>query len=711
MAQASVKTVQYMDPRIEPQPDPVYDYVIGPTQNQYYKIPASGLSDSSITFNNLTTLGVDRAYLDTFELEITARITFNIKKYQSEDHVITSVDMDDDDGFLVPRPSDWTFDSFPFNKCCEEARVNINGGAFFSQPMSYIRAKERYMNQYELSKCYENICPCHKPLGQYESGRCGVNAIDGDINEAAARNRLRYGGTSGTANPGVPPDTADQRGYPSRLAYSRGSVNQSDQGLEGGFNNSILRTGAVLTQGDGAAAVAYGYENYKVIRGSGGEFRTEVTVTWREPVFCSPFSSRYDGTYGRPLYNITSMDLSFTLQNLGNMIRISQMYSTEYGYVDSYNITIRKCQLCYQVMTIPPILNKPLTTLVPYRRFVPYVTDYNTYAGRSNQESNAQAMINGASPTTIEITSGVYTLNEVPTAIWVFCGPNKEMLQTNPSSNTPAPANGANDAVTPNLLYPAYSGNWDCNKQFAFLEHLDISLANTTQILNTAEQYDLYRIAKANGCEDSFYSWGVWDGVLQTALDYKAVRAAPDGIIYGSAQRMYNNCGSVIRLKPGVDLIVPDQPLIPGANANNMVLQVRGKFTVPPHCDGVNKYALWMLFEYVGVAAISPGQCEITMNPLGSGEVMAVSPVMSATSDATEGNLEGSGFWDGVKKVARIAAQIGDSGVISKILKKIPGASGVGDYMEKHGFGMGEPATKRNRSGGAVMGRGLNDWV
>ena len=74
MAQATVKTVQYLDPRIEPQPDPVYDYVIGPTQNQYYRIPASGFSQSSITFNNLTTLGIDRAYLDTFELELSATI-------------------------------------------------------------------------------------------------------------------------------------------------------------------------------------------------------------------------------------------------------------------------------------------------------------------------------------------------------------------------------------------------------------------------------------------------------------------------------------------------------------------------------------------------------------------------------------------------------------------------------------------------------------
>ena len=282
------------------------------------------------------------------------------------------------------------------------------------------------------------------------------------------------------------------------------------------------------------------------------------------------------------------------------------------------------------------------------------------------------------------------------------------MLQTNNPSDIVFQGNAGRLATdVPNYTWPMAFGNWDSNKQFAFLEHLNISLANTTQILNTAQPYDLYRIAKANGCEDSFYSWGIYDGV-------EAIQSDGTGVVMGGQQfpkvfQRVNNCGSVIRLKPGVDLIVPDQPLIPGANANNMVLQVTGTFVVPPHAANLHKYALWLLFEYVGVAAISPGQCEITMNPLGSGEVMAVSPVMSATSDATEGNLEGSGFWDNVKKVAKIAAQIGDSGVISKILKKIPGASGVGDYMEKHGFG--EPAGKKRNCGGAVMGRGLNDWV
>ena len=261
---------------------------------------------------------------------------------------------------------------------------------------------------------------------------------------------------------------------------------------------------------------------------------------------------------------------------------------------------------------------------------------------------------------------------------------------------------------------PSENGNWDTNRLFGFIKKINISMANTTQILATAEPHDLYRIAKANGCEDSYWSWAGDDTVNPT---YKSTYRMQEGGCTGTTPMCFG-AGSVLRLKPGVDLIVPDQPLIPGANANNMVFQCSAEFFVPPHSPNHSRYALWLLFEYVGVAAISPGQCEITMNPLGSGEIMAVSPVMSATSEATEGELEGSGFWDRVKRAAGIAGQLADDGIISMILKRIPGAQGASDWAKKHGFG--EPSTKRSRGGstpggscvgGAVMGKGLNDWV
>ena len=36
--------------------------------------------------------------------------------------------------------------------------------------------------------------------------------------------------------------------------------------------------------------------------------------------------------------------------------------------LQSYSIHINSARLCYQVMTIPPTMTKPLTTLTPYRQ-------------------------------------------------------------------------------------------------------------------------------------------------------------------------------------------------------------------------------------------------------------------------------------------------------------------------------------------------------
>ncbi len=719
MAQPTVKTVQIVDPRIEPQPDPVYDYVIAPTQNQYYRIPASGLSDSSITFNNLTTLGIDRAYLDTFEIELTCDITFNANGAG-------------DANIPNPGPAEWTFDSFPFNKCCEEAHVNINGGAFFSQPLSYVRAKERYMDQAALAKCYENLCPVHKPHLQYESGNnyndhvaCGTRCCQFDEYQFTS---VEIG--TDAAQRGVVQSVKSASAIPTRYGFGMKNWQQTPEGMYGGFNNSIVKPGAALT------GALHGYTNYNHLpAGATTETNslTRVRVTWREPIFCSPFSSRYDATYGRPLYNITSMDLTFTMQSLGNMIRLmnvrSELGNNAEGSVANYNIHIVSANLCYQVMTIPPVLTKPLTTLVPYRRFVPYITD-------------APAVPAGNTDTTIQISSGVYTFNEIPTAIWLFVAPSKRYYQANMRDTVQDPWHDAQGAIPEQHAHDAcYDGNWDCNKLFGFIQHVSISLANTTQILDTAKVSDLYRIAKANGCEDSYLSWSGYDTTTPRPIPSTNVGGASaanlnvntDGrysLTWPSMKPLYTGAGSVLRLKPGVDLIIPDQALISGANANNMVFKADVTATIPKHGKVVTpagsiedmNYSLWLLFEYVGVAAISPGQCEITMNPLGSGEIMASSPVVSATSEATEGKLEGggNGLWERILRALSIANQVAkETGIISRILKLIPGDKGrqVASFLERAGVGapgggdddmMGR-GVKRAR-GGAVMGRGLQDW-
>lgn len=677
---SAVKTTQVIDPRIEPQPDPVYQYVIGPTQNQFYHIPASSTSNSFISFNNLTTLGVDRAYLDTFEIELSTKITFHTNK-----NAITATGTDATKfnnvkkRLLIPKPDEWTFDSFPFNKCVDSARVNINGGTFFSEPLSYLRAKERYMDQRALSKCYENVCPTHRAFGQTESGMV-YNQIYTPTDALA----LNY-------------HTSTSPAIPTR--YGKGVFNSllSEEGMAGGFNNDFIQVTDV-TMNDTTGDTIY-------------------QVKWREPVMVSPFSSRYDATFGRPLYNITSLDLAFNLQNLGNMIRLANyrhLKSDAVALADndeihgvtaieellcvmSYDVEITHAELYYQVETLPSNLVKPMTTLVPYRRYVPYITKVD--------QTPAWNGIIGAPQT---VSSGVYTLNEIPTAIWLFVAPSKSEYQEN-NTSYPSPITSETTSVTTKT-------SWDTNKLFAYIKHVSIDMANTTQLLNTCAVHDLYRIAKANGCEDSFLSWSG----SNTQAPYYPVKSSVYNTDLTSAEipkTQWYGAGSVLRLVPGVDLVVPDQALIPGANANNMVFKANVTYEYPP---GLNykEWSLWILFEYVGVGAISPGQCEITMNPLGSGEIMAASPIVSATNENTEGTLGGAGFWDKVKKFLGIAHHVAkDNQLVSKLLRIAADSGALGERGSNiagkaseivNKVGYGAPACKRTR-GGAVMG--LGDWT
>ena len=624
---SSVKTVRIVDKRIEPQPDPVYAVAVGPQQNQFYKIPASGRSNSYVTFNNLTTLGRDRAYADTFELEITATITFHL----SSDHAVILPADEGGEVFNRLNPLyEWTLDSFPFNKCCEEIRINVNGGAFFSSPLSYLRAKERYWDDRKINDAYSNICPCNKPW------------LANEMAATNTPNRSHY-------------ETLQHS--PSRLSDQDFGYSFSPEGPHGTTNRDMI--------------TPYGAQS--ITEEFSGVTRTH-TITWREPIFCSPFSSRYDETYGRPLYNITSLDLAFNLQDLGNMIRCRNKF------IDSYEVNLDDIQLCYQVLTLPPGITPPPSTVVPYRRFVPYITDHPEnpipYAPTTDPSTDQVGMKKS-------ITSGVYTLNEVPTAIWIFLGPTKALLQQNPPDGWS------------NAMYGGVYGQtrtWSFNKVFAQMDHISISCANTTQILNTATPYDLYRIAKANGCKDTFTQWG-----RQT---YASTSNKGDWV---------NPCGSVLRLIPGTDIVLPDQPLIPGSNANNMVFQVTADFYIPAGFPpNYRDVALWVLFEYVGVATITPGQCQIVMNPLNTANI---SPVATITPTQVEepSTTEGGSWLENLKSIGSVLNKFAkDTKIASQLANYIPG---IGPVVSKGlsmlGYGnLGKKRALPPISGGAVMGYG-----
>ena len=724
-AVTQIETVKVIDPRIEPQKPPVYEMPEGPIQNQYYQIAASSIGQRTINFNNLTTLGADRAYTDTFEIEVTAKITF----VRDREHFPAS-----------PDPDLWTFRAFPLNSITDTARGNINGGTFFSQPMSYLNPKMRYWNQKKIQESFANHTPCCKPMTPNEFGWFpigGSNPAGAGLtdNADALRAISGFNRTRMARTPKLHPTLSSTR---LKVTKDGSNVNVTAVDFDRDHNHWAYPSPSGATAwyyGDGLQAS----NNSSIVdmspnmypdprKTNNNEF--VVYVRWREPIFCSPFSSRIDETWGRPLYNITSMDITLELGDLKNMILCRDMGVTSYG------VEIQGAMLCYQVMTAPSSIPHDIVT-VPYRRFVPFITLDPQAAGDQTNPANANNRSLGASADaedyTVTLTSGVYTWNEVPTAVWIFVAPEKDELASFHADFT----GGKNQAGDADYKFNVGIHN-DATKvsnfNFAFIESIDLNCANTTQILATAKPHDLYRLAKANGCQDSFSDWSrahpyipgmsfenpTSTGDTGTAntglsagdpLGYIPNEAFGNQPLPASLARLTPGMGSVLRLVPGTDIVIPGQKLVPGANAENAVFQARVKCTYRNFTGRNVKLALWLLFEYVGVAAITPGNCSITMNPLGDLGTIPTSslPVVSGADvmSTDPSTVEGSGFWD---KFRRILERLGHWAIDNKVPSKVANAVGREDIGKVLGsVGLGEPQAKKGRkrtSGGAIMGLG-----
>lgn len=628
----SVDTVNIVDPRLEPPPAPIYPIILGPSQIQPYSIPASGLSDTIITFNNLTMLGPNRVYTDKFEIEYTLEITM---KGPAEAQGT---------GIPIPSMGAWCFADHPIMVTCDQLRANINGAACFSRPAYTLPFQERYWDQEKMLECYGDTCPCIRAQSMVDFG---------NTNDVFAR---------------------------SRMCLSPNSPEQV-------FLQNPYRYQQTIAPERFCTSITYG---------STGEANStaKIIAKIREPLLVSPFNSHLNRNYGLPLYNITSLDFTLTLNDLRNMIMVHPVMK-----LSSYSVHILSCNICYEVLSLQPGVQVPSSIQRNYIQRTQYVTDYK---GPTDVGTLANTPQN--------VTSGVYTLGTVPTAIWVFVAPTLGSYGTFTSDNS--------DCVS--HFY---------NKLFGNIKHISITLGNTTQILNTATVYDLYRICKANGLQDDFYAFNSQSRIVNY-ISMSGKTVVPH--YFGGL------AGSMLRLVPGVDLITPE-PLIPGANANQMVCQVSVDFTYDFGEAEVGKrnfdktpLALWLMFEYSGVLTLSPGHGEIDMMPIKNvglaQQIAANNDVVSPTEVIGEnaaptgeaGQASGSGwldnlksglrsFWDKIKKskLLSTAANIATgylpapvkplSGPIQSLVGQIEGSGYDDSMMDVSG---------ENVSGGAVMGLG-----
>lgn len=540
---------------------PIFNRYVGALKWEQYKIPASGLSDDSLTFANLITLGPNRLYSSSFEIEYTA--TFHWR--WSNPHA----------DFVVSPEEFMGFHAFPLHSVTNQIRINLNGGALTSRPQQWLRVRERYWPSRKMHK-YLTVCP-HRKGDTYTSNP------DGPVN----RDLLA--------------PTTDR-----------------NEGLRGSWKWCIEN----ITMDDDQTGVT-------------------MRVTFREPILCSPFNARLDQVYQRPIFGITSLDINYHFDDLGLM----PFFKTGTG---AQNVTchINSAQLCFQVASLPAGQTVEPHCTLPYHEHTFYVTDINMTQGIRDGDE-------------FTVTSGVYTLAQVPQAIWIYVAPRQEYLQHQLAE---------------------YGANREYHFSFANCRNLSLTLGNNTQILNTASQFELYKMCLANGLQET---------------PFQSFCKANGGF----------GMGSLLRLIPGVDINIPDQELVPGTDAGQLVFQVQGTFDWP-YRKGLDvvpgwspDLSLYIMFDYTGILDITPAHADIDMIPIKSAAAVSAAPVVvpreneGAADNNDVGTATGAGILDFLKTAGKWVAK---KGLLTK------GAQYAERFLNGMGYG---PSVKRAR-GGALMGGG-----
>lgn len=594
-----VRTVA--DSRVVAEQGVVLNQYVGPLNWEHYRIPASGLSNTQITFANLVTLGTNRIYDSNFCIEYTIQV-----QYPS---TLASITADGMREMLKMNP-------FPLHWVTDQLRININGAACMVRPQENLPQRMMYWRQRILDKtcsyCPHTKCP---------------TVIEGPV---------------------------------------FGTYEQIETNFQDKYSKTIARD-----VGTALPCVDFQWDNTNKI----------ATITIREPVLCPPFNQRLDHVYQSPLFNITSIDLVYQLNNLKHML--APFYAVQLpaltpapmaGQTDMLpssvqSINITSANLCFNVASMPPGMTVPPSLQLPYYDNVCYVT-----AGGLTTASTGE----------VNMTSGVYTLAQVPTAIYIFVSENQLFR----SGSDPC-ATAAGSVTTEDL-------NWSLSP----IRNINITMGNNTQLLNTTTEFDRYQMALVNGLE------GVsWEEFTRTAIPrYNAPTSAID---YAP---VYNKC--ILRLIPGVDLLIPDKRLVGGTDAGQLVFQVQVTVDVTDIPAPCKPYlSLWIMFEYCGILTIEPVHAAIDMVPLksqppiGGIDVITNSEADNATGGGEGTNPTGAGILDWIKGAYKGVKSLWNS----SLGKTVRGAADKfldgGLFMPTSKRGV-RSATGGDIIGGSIMGGG-----
>ena len=180
---------------------------------------------------------------------------------------------------------------------------------------------------------------------------------------------------------------------------------------------------------------------------------------------------------------------------------------------------------------------------------------------------------------------------------------------------------------------------------FAKISHVNLTMGNNTQLLNTLNESDLYRISTANGLAD--YNRIKWGGGLLKDTPFVAETN-------GYVVDLLKSSGNILRLTPGIDITLPDRELVPGSQGEKIVFQISVDATdlhVTNTCPSpvTNVYTLYVVFQYGGIFTMVLGAGALDMIPIKSAQEALAAPIVrvpATPSAAFTQDVNGAGIWD-----------------------------------------------------------------
>lgn len=253
-----------------------------------------------------------------------------------------------------------------------------------------------------------------------------------------------------------------------------------------------------------------------------------------------------DGLYPG-LCNVTSLQLSFTLQNLQRI----WSHSTSGGaIITGATVQIGESFCHFTEISTPVYMSiPPVCTL--------------SYYDIQRQTSNNHTII--APGATATLSSNSYQLNQVPSRIIIFA---KEQEST---------------------IYDTDEHMINKPDAYGAIENCSIQLDNQSSLLSQASQQQLYMISSRNGVDMSYAEWIGETTIINPIL--------------GESSSKLGLTGSLLTLDFGQDLSA-DPTFLPSVSVNsNFSVSVRVKNT-----SLVSKsYDLTILYVYAGALILSPG--------------------------------------------------------------------------------------------------------